>query len=104
MIRREWQSLRVEIIDSQVAVRVNDDWPCAFLDCRRVNAIAEALLDDDGVSEITFRLREQVANGDGLARARHSEQHGMLRCFVVVRAGKSFDADEVVVRADVNRL
>ena len=39
----------------EVAVRVNDDGPRAFLDRRRVNAVAETLLDDDGVSRNSLR-------------------------------------------------
>ena len=54
--------------------------------------------------QVTFRLREQVANCDGLARARHSKQNRVLRRLVVVRAGESLDADQIVVRAVVNRL
>src|SRR6266542_4291544 len=95
MIRRQRQSLRVEVIDGQVAVRVDDDWPRAFLDRRRVNAVAESLLDDDGVREISLGLREQVANCDGLARAGHSKQYGVLWRLVVVRAGERLDADKV---------
>src|ERR1051325_932460 len=104
MIRRERQSLRVEIIDGEIAVRVDDDGPRTFLDRRGVNAITESLLNDDGVSEVTFRLREQIAYSHGLPRSTHAKQHRVLGSLVVVRAGERFDADKVVVRAVVNRF
>ena len=69
-----------------------------------VNAVGKPFLDDDGVTEVALGLREQVANGDGLPCAGHAEQHGVLRRFVVSRAGERFDADEIVLRAIVNRL
>ena len=65
----ERQSFGVEIIDGQVAVGMNDDGPRAFLHGLRVDAIGQSLLDDDGVGEITFRLRKQITNGHGFARA-----------------------------------
>ena len=46
---------------------MNDDGPRAFLDRLRVDAVGQPFLDDDGVSEITFGLREQVADGHGFA-------------------------------------
>ena len=72
MVGCEWQPLGVEIIDGQVAVRMDDDGPRAFLDRLRVDAVGQPFLDDDGVTEIAFGLREQVTNGHGLACARHA--------------------------------
>ena len=104
MVGRQRQTLRVEIIDGQIAVGMNDDGPCAVLDGLRVDAVRQTFLNDDGVGEITFGLRKQVANGDRLARARHAEQHGVLRGLIIFRAGESFDADQIVVRAVVDGL
>ena len=79
MFGRQWQPLRVEIIDGQVAIRVDDDGPRTFFDCGGVDAVTKSFLNDDSVTEVSFCLREQVANGDRLARARQAEQHRMLR-------------------------
>ena len=79
MIWREWESFRVEVIDGQVAVGMNDDGARAGFDRPGVDAVAQSLLDDDCVTEVTLGLREEIADGDGLARARHPEQHGVLR-------------------------
>ena len=104
MIRRQRQLLRVEVIDGQIAVRVDDDGPRAFLDRGGVDAVAESLFDDDGVAEIAFGLRKQVADGDGFSRTGHAEQHGVLRRRGVFAAGEGLDPDEVAGRSVVNRL
>ena len=104
MVGREGQSLRVEVIDGQVAIRVDDDGARTVLDGRGVDSVGKPFLNDDGVTEITFGLREQVANGHGLASARHTQQHGVLRGFIVLGTGECLDADEIIVRAVVNRL
>ncbi|MEI2725680.1 MAG: hypothetical protein V9H26_19845 [Verrucomicrobiota bacterium] len=83
---------------------MDDDGPRAFLDRRGVNAVAQPFLDDDGVTEVTFGLREQVADGDGLPCARHAEQHRVLRRGGVLAAGEGLDADEIVGRPVVDRL
>ena len=59
-----------------------------------VDAIGQSFFDDDGVTEITFGLRKQVANGHGLACARHAQQDGVLRGFVVLRAGDGWTCSE----------
>ena len=105
MVGRQRQSLRVEVIDGQVAVRMDDDGPRAFLDRRGVDAVAQPFLDDDGVTEVTLGLREQVADRHGLPRARHAEQHRVLRgAGCPCRAGEGLDADQVVGRPVVDRL
>ena len=104
MIGSERQAFRVEVIDGQVAVGMNDYRACAFFDSGRVDPVAETFLNDDRVAEITFGLRKQVANGQRLARTRHAEQDRVLGRLVVRRAGERLDADEIVVRAIVNRL
>ena len=83
---------------------MNDDGPRALLDGLRVDAVGQTLLDDDGVGEVTFRLRKQIANRHGFARAAHAEQHGVLRRLIVLRAGESFDADQIIVGAVVDGL
>ena len=104
MVGREGQSLRVEIIDGQVAVGMNDDGPRAFLDGRGVDAVGQTFFDDDGVTEITFGLRKQVANSHGFPRATHAEQNGVLGRFVVLRTGERLNADEIILRPVVNCL
>ena len=79
-----------------------DDRARAFFDRGRVNPVAETLLNNDGVAEITFGLREQVAYGHRLARARHAEQNRVLWRLVVSRAGERLDADQIVVRAIID--
>jgi hypothetical protein len=63
MVGREGQSFRVEIIDGQIAVGMNDDGARSFLDRCGIDAVGKPFFDDDGVTKITFGLREQVANG-----------------------------------------
>ncbi len=104
MVGREGQSLRVEIIDGQVAVGMNDDGPRAFLDRRGVDAVGKPFFDDDGVTEITFGLRKQVANRDRFPRARHAQQNRVLWRFIVLRTGERLDADEIILRPVVNCL
>ena len=104
MVGCERQSFGVEIIDGQIAVGMNDDGTRALLDRLRVDAVGQSFLDDDGVGEITFGLREQITDGHGFARARHSQQHGVLRGLIIFRAGESFHADQIVVRAVVDGL
>jgi len=79
VVGRERQPFGVKIVDGQVAIRVNNDGACAFFDRRGVDAVAQPFLDDDGVTKVTLGLREQVADSDGLACARHAEQHRVLR-------------------------
>ena len=81
------QSLRVEIIDGQVAVRLNDDWFRAGFNRLRIDAVRQSLLNDDGVGEIAFGLTQEIADVDGFAGAAHAEQHGMLRGAVAFAAG-----------------
>jgi hypothetical protein len=104
MIRRQRQSLRVEIIDGDVAVRLNHNRLGVRLDRLRVDAVRKPFLDDDGVGVIIFRLRKQVANRHGLARSAHANQNRVLRGLIASGAGESFDADKILVRAFVNRL
>ena len=58
MVGRQRQPLRVEVIDGEVAIWVDDDGPRALFDGRGLNAVAESLLNDDGVTEITLGLRK----------------------------------------------
>ena len=62
---------------------MNDDGPRAFLDGRGVDAVGQTFFDDDGVTEITFGLRKQVANRDRFPRSRHAKQNGVLGRFIV---------------------
>ena len=73
MVGRQRQAFRVEIIDGQVAVGMDDDGTRALLDRRGIDAVGKPFLNDDRVTEITFGLGEQVANGHGLAGAGHSQ-------------------------------
>ena len=104
VIGSERQAFCVEVIDGQVAVGMNDYRACAFFDRGGVDPVAETFLNNDRVAEIAFGLRKQVTNGHRLARARHAEQNRVLGRLVVRRAGERLDADEIVVRAVVNRL
>ena len=54
MIGRQRQTFRVEVIDGEVAVRMNDDGPRALLDGLCVNAVGQTFFNDDGVGEIPF--------------------------------------------------
>jgi hypothetical protein len=79
MIRREGKPFRVEVIDRQVTVRMNDYRPRSFFHCGGVDAVAESFLDDDCVGEVSFGLRQKVAHRHGFSRAAHAEQHRVLR-------------------------
>jgi len=45
MVGSERQSFGVEVIDGQIAVGMNNDWPRTGFDGRGVNAVAESLLN-----------------------------------------------------------
>ena len=104
MVGCQRQTFGIEIIDGQVAVGMDDDGPRTFLDRLRVDAVRQTFLDDDGVSEVAFGLRKQIANRHRFARAAHSEQHGVLWRLIIFRAGERLDADEIIVRAVVDGL
>ncbi len=67
--RRQWQRLRVEIIDGQVAVRLNDDWFRAGFNRLRIDAVGQSLLNDDGVAKVAFGLTQEIADVDGFAES-----------------------------------
>ena len=104
MFGRERQSMRVEIVDRQVAIRLNDDRSRVRFDRPRVDFVRQSFLDDDRVVVERFRLRKQVADSDALAGAAHSEQHGVLRRFVALRTGEGRHADKVPLSAFVERF
>ena len=79
MVGGEGQTFGVEIIDRQIAVRMNDDRARAFLNRLRVNPIGQPFFDDDRIGEIAFGLGQKIAHGHGSARAGHSQQYGVLR-------------------------
>src|SRR6266487_4873241 len=72
MLRRERQAVRVQIVNRQVAIRLNNDWPGGWLYRPRVDLVRQSFLDDDGVVIKSFRLRKQIADSDTLTSAAHS--------------------------------
>ena len=65
--------MRVQIVDRQVAVRLNDDRSRVRFDRARVDFVGKAFFDDDRVVIERFRLRKQIADSDALAGAAHAE-------------------------------
>ena len=104
VVRRERKSLRVEVVDGDVAVRLNDDGFGVGFNRLGVNAVGQPLLNDDGVGEVAFGLRKQVADGDGFSGPAHAQQNGVLRETVPDRAGEGFDSNQILVRAFVDGL
>src|SRR5439155_4688853 len=95
VIRRERKPFRIEVVDRQVAVRVDDDWAGIFIDRLRVNAVGKAFLDNNGIGEVTLRLREQVADTYGFSSTAHAKQNSVLRGFAVAFAGESLHAHKI---------
>src|SRR5665213_4570040 len=98
------QSLRVEIIDGQVAVRLDDDWFRSWFYRLRIDSVRQSLLNDDGVGEIAFGLTQEIADVDGFAGAAHAEQHGMLRGTVAFAASESLYPHQIAVGTFVKSL
>ena len=96
--------MRVQIVDRQVAIRLNDDWPCVWFDRPRVDFVRKPFLDDDGVVVERFGLRKQVADSDALPGAAHTEQDRMLRRFVSFGTGEGGHTNQIPLSAFVNRL
>ncbi len=104
MLRGEREAMRVEVVDRQVAVRLEDDRARVWLDGACVEFVGEPFLDDDGVVVEGFGLREEVADCDALACAAHAQQDRMLRRGASAGSGKRRHADEVALRSLVERL
>ena len=96
--------MRVEIIDRQVAVRLNDDRSRVRFDRARVDFVRKPFLDDDRVVVERFRLRKQIADSDAFAGAAHAEQDRVLRRFVSFGTGERRHADQIPLSAFVKRF
>ena len=94
----ERKPARVEIVEGERGVRVDDDGALAHPFGEPL--IGKSFLDDEGVVERCGGLQKQIVHRLGLAGAGHAEDHGVLRR----AAGLGADADEIAVAAVIDRL
>ncbi len=104
MLRRERHPVRIEVVDGQVAVRLDDDRTRIRCDGARVALVGKPFLDNHGVVVKRLGLAEQITDGDALTRAAHAEKHRVLRRFVSIAADESSDTDEVTRGTVIERL
>ena len=73
----ERKPLRIEVIDGQFAIGMNQDRPAAQTLGELL--VGKPFLDDDGVVVTGLGLGQEVVHRERLARAGHADEHRMLR-------------------------